>query len=74
MSYLTPIIKAFGEVGVLTDKDREVVANAIPSINDTPAQAEQKIGLLYQMLESLGGRGSGQDDLLNALLQQQGAF
>jgi hypothetical protein len=58
MSYLTPIIKAFGEVGVLTDKDREVVATAIPSITDTQAQAEQKINLLYQMLATLGQGGS----------------
>jgi len=78
MSYLTPIIKAFGEVGVLTDKDREVIAEAIPSVKDSPAKAEQKRQLLYTMLESLGGGGSDENDLNSALEQlvqeQVGAY
>ena len=61
-AYLTQIIRAMGEVGTLTDKDREVVARSIPQLNDTPETAKAKIADLRDLLGQLQQRNSGYGD------------
>lgn len=61
-AFLTQIIRAMGEVGTLTDKDREVVANAIPQLTDTPQTAQMKIQTLRDLLGELQARNAGYGD------------
>lgn len=61
-AFLTQIIRAMGEVGTLTDKDREVIAGAIPQLTDTPQTAQIKIQDLRGLLGELQNRNAGYGD------------
>lgn len=76
-AYTAQISRALGEVGVLTDKDREVIQQAIPSINDSPEAKDIKIATLRNILADVSGRQSGSnqassDEDINAILQELG--
>lgn len=74
-AYTAQISRALGEVGVLTDKDREVIQKAIPSINDSPAAAKIKLDTLRQILQDIQSKGAtnpsssgiGIDELVGAM-------
>jgi hypothetical protein len=72
-AYTAQISRALGEVGVLTDKDREVIQRAIPSVNDSQEAAGIKIQTLRNILNQLASRGGGSDanDLYSAIAQMQ---
>jgi hypothetical protein len=61
-AFLTQIIRAMGEVGTLTDKDREVIAGAIPQLTDNPQTAQIKIQDLRSLLGELQNRNAGYGD------------
>lgn len=72
-AYTAQISRALGEVGVLTDKDREVIQRAIPSVNDSREAASIKLNTLRNILAQLVQNNSGaqdSNDLINALSQQ----
>lgn len=58
-AYTAQISRALGEVGVLTDQDRIVIQQAIPSINDSTESAAIKIKVLRDTLSDIKSRKSG---------------
>lgn len=75
-AYTAQISRALGEVGVLTDKDREVIQQAIPSINDSEESKQIKIATLRNILGDLSSRKSNtqqdnstEEDAIAALQQ-----
>lgn len=65
-AYTAQISRALGEVGVLTDKDREVIQRAIPSVNDSKEAAQIKLGTLRNILALLvkGSTDTSNEDAL----------
>lgn len=78
-AYTAQISRALGEVGVLTDKDREVIQRAIPSVNDSQEAAAIKLQTLRNILGQLANSSPQQPSYgdyetdLSSLIQQ-GAF
>lgn len=56
--FTAQISKALGEVGVLTDKDRQYAMSLIPSVDDTPTTAQIKLDSLRRVLQAVGGSGA----------------
>lgn len=75
--YLSRIARAFGEVGTLSDQDIARAVNLIPDLADTPQNAARKLAglrsLLAQAQQNNSG-GSGNQDIVEALLQAQGGY
>ncbi len=45
------VIRALGEVGTLTDKDRDVVVASLPSVYDTQEEIDLKLGNIREVIE-----------------------
>lgn len=75
--YLSRIARAFGEVGTLSDQDIARAVNLIPDLADTPQNAARKLAGLRSLLaqaQQANSGGAGNQDIVEALMQAQGAF
>lgn len=76
-SLAAPIARAMGESGVLTDRDREVYANMLPSINDRPEEARRKLQAVQELFQgnisNISSLGGGSPDLQTLLDSMQPA-
>lgn len=65
---VAPIARAMGETGVLTDEDRRVYAQMLPSITDRPEEVKLKLDAIREALNSVSTNNpSSTQDLLSQL-------